>query len=463
MTSTDTIAAVATAPGTGGIAVIRVSGPRACEIVLPMFSPALPADTAARVAHYGRLADTDDVVLTIFRAPHSYTGEDTVEISCHGSLYVQNALMRCLVDAGCRTAGPGEFTRRAYMNGRMDLSQAEAVADLISARSQAQHRLALSQLHGSVSRRLTELRERMLHITALLELELDFADHEELEFADRSELKTLTAAAVAEIERLRSTFAAGNAISRGIAVAITGAPNVGKSTLLNRLVGDDCAIVSPVAGTTRDTIEREAVIGGVLFRFVDTAGLRPTTDPVELLGQQRTRRAAADARIVIALSTPGCPEVSDIVAADTADLKTEDTDTSINVTASEGRTIIHCLNKADTLADTALGASSVPDVLPISAKTGLNVDKLTDRLRQLALESDLHTDVTITNARHYEALGLALDDLHRVGDGLVNGLPTDLVAEDLRAALDHLADITGGRITPAETLNTIFERFCIGK
>lgn len=436
----DTIAAIATAPGTGGIAVIRISGPEAHTIAARIFRPKHKAieQYPPRTAIYGDIEAIDDVVLTLYTAPASFTGENVAEIACHGSLYIQRRIMQLLLAEGCRQAGPGEFTRRAFINGRIDLAEAEAVADLISARTEQQHRLALSQMHGSVSARLKELNARMLHAATLIELELDFSDHEDVEFADRRELLRLITETKQEVNRLLDSFAQGRAIREGITVAIIGRANTGKSTLMNRLVDDDCAIVSPIAGTTRDTVERTIALNGLMFRFIDTAGLRPTNDPIEQLGQERTRAAAAHAMIVISLSTPESAE--------------------IEFKPAEEQHIIHCVNKID-LCPAPVGR---PDIIALSAKRGDNIDKLLSKLFKIAQPDEMN-DVTITETRHYEALTLALADLERVTQGLNHGLPTDLVAEDLHQAINHLADITGGQITPQAVLNNIFSKFCIGK
>ena len=357
-----TICAISTAYGTGGIAVIRVSGEESIAIVDTLFKGRVAlADTPANTVRHGRierlrvtgdgLRDTevlDEVLCSVFRAPHSFTGEDTVEIACHGSMYIQQTLIQWLIDAGCRAAEPGEFTRRAFLNGKMDLTQAEAVADLIAAQSKAEKDLALSQLRGSVSTELASLRERLLHFTSLVELELDFADHEELEFADRTELKDLASEIEAKLAALMASFRTGNAIRNGIPVAIIGAPNVGKSTLLNALLGEQRAIVSDIQGTTRDTVEDTLVLDGILFRLIDTAGLRETNDTIESMGIERSRRAMERAQIVV--------HVQDASLQDAA-LQ----DAALQVSG----TVINVLNKADLLS----GESRVEsDGICISAK-----------------------------------------------------------------------------------------------
>lgn len=434
----DTIAAIATAHGVGGVAVVRVSGEKALETVCRYFNAG--KTLSVRHATYGTFSDgeksVDDVVVTYYKAPNSYTGEDVVEISCHGSSYIQREILKVLIDNGCRMAERGEFTKRAFLNGKMDLAQAEAVADLIGAKGKAAHRIAMAQMKGNVSERLRELRSKLVELAALVELELDFSDHEDVVFADREKLGETAEAIKHEIERLRRSFSQGNAIKNGIPVAIVGEPNVGKSTLINRLVGDDCAIVSDIAGTTRDTIEREVDIDGVMFRFVDTAGIRESDDQIERLGIERSRRAIEKAKVVVLLTEKGVK--GDIVGE-----------------LRDGQKLIVCENKTD------VGRCS-GKFLGISALTGDNVDELKHRIYEAGVGDEME-DVTITNARHYEALGRGLEDIVRVIDGLNSGVETDLVAEDLRGCLFHLGEICGDEVTADEVLGTIFERFCIGK
>ena len=444
---TDTICALAT-PAGGAIALIRISGSDAISIASGIFSKPI-LDAAANTVHFGIIRSEtetlDEVLLALFRAPHSYTGEDSVEISCHGSRYVIQKLLELLVQKGCRLAEPGEYTRRAYLNGKMDLSQAEAVADLIASSNQATHRLAISQMRGEISTQLTELREHLLRLTSLIELELDFSDHEDLEFADRSELLQLAQTIEAHIRKLTQTFATGQALKQGIPVAIVGKTNVGKSTLLNTLLRDDRAIVSDVHGTTRDTIEETLDIHGVTFRFIDTAGLRSTSDQVERIGIERTLQKIHDARIVIwLLDTPPTQAEADEMHQLLADKR--------------------CLcvyNKADLLPPTV---NRQPSVLYISAKHGIGIDPLKEHIFEAAGIEHLNSDeVIISNARHYDALLRAHNHLTRVLQGLQTQLSGDLLAEDLRLTLDALADITGGQITSQETLNNIFSHFCVGK
>ena len=424
----DTICALATAPG-GAIGIIRISGPQSLEILSHVFTKNI-SDAPANTIHYGHICNGDEIVdevmVSIFRAPHSYTGEDSVEISCHGSRYILNKVLELLIENGCRQAGPGEFTQRAYLNGKMDLSQAEAVADLIASTNQATHKIAMSQLRGHFSSRLAQLREQLLKLTSLLELELDFSDHEDLEFADRSELKELTQTIYQHISRLADSFHAGNAIKNGIPVAIIGAPNVGKSTLLNALVGEERAIVSDIQGTTRDAIEDTIQLGGITFRFIDTAGIRHTDDQIELMGIDRSIAAAQRALIIIMMTEPGKPY---------PDVKVRD-----------DQTVIRIENKTERF----------------QAKFGVGLDELRQKLIDAAPKTT-DTDVIVTSARHYEALIRANEHLQRVIDGLEMQLSGDLLSEDLRLTLDALAEITGGQITTNEVLGNIFKHFCVGK
>ena len=458
---TDTICAIATAPG-GAIGIVRLSGPNAIPItsrVCCRITAATPSRTAVfttiaspipiEECHGGASSPLDEAIVTLFRAPASYTGEDCVEISCHGSRYILNSLLDLLIHEGARLANPGEFTQRAFLNGKLDLSQAEAVADLIASTNSATHHVAMSQLRGHFSSELATLRDQLLHLTSLLELELDFADHEELEFADRSELLALAQTIDARITALARSFETGQALKEGIPVAIVGKTNVGKSTLLNLLLRDDRAIVSDIHGTTRDTIEDTIDIRGVTFRFIDTAGIRQTTDSIEQIGIARTYAAIDKARIVLWLidEQPTATEIADIQAH------------------CQGKALLLVQNKTDIrdLLDSGSVTSS-ETYIPISAKFGTGLQELENAIYAAA---DLHaladTDVIVTSARHYEALNRAHDSLSRVINGLLTSLPSDLVAEDLRLTLDALADITGGTITPQETLNNIFAHFCVGK
>ena len=403
-------------------------------------------EAKANSVRYGQIVRDgevlDDVLCSVFRAPHSFTGEETVEIACHGSLYIQQTLLQWLIDAGCRAAEPGEFTRRAFLNGKMDLTQAEAVADLIAAQSKAEKDLALSQLRGSVSNELGVLRERLLHFTSLIELELDFADHEELEFADRTELTALAAEIETKLAALMSSFRTGNAIRNGIPVAIVGAPNVGKSTLLNALLGEQRAIVSDIQGTTRDTIEDTLVIDGILFRLIDTAGMRDTDDTLENMGIERSRKAIERAQIVV--------HVFDNDAND---------DALLNDEMVKG-TIIEVLNKADLLKSEGVKELTNEGIL-ISAKNG-DIEPLKQELVRIARVSMQTSAVMLSNARHYEAVSRAHDAIVRVQQGLKDGLSGELLAMDLQDCLNALGEVTG-QITNAEVLANIFSKFCIGK
>ena len=380
--------------------------------------------------HYGHIKNgseiLDECMVSLFKAPHSYTGEDSAEISCHGSRYILNKVLELLVQHGCRMARPGEYTMRAYLNGKMDLSQAEAVADLIASTNKATHHLAMSQLRGGVSSELGNLREKLLKMTSLLELELDFSDHEDLQFADRNELIQLAQQIEAHITRLVTSFKTGNAIRQGIPVAIIGAPNVGKSTLLNQLLGEEKAIVSDIQGTTRDAIEDTIQVEDTTFRFIDTAGIRHTSDQIEQMGIERSLNAARRARIIIMMKEPGIP-YPDIH------------------TTSEQK-IIRIENKTEAF----------------QAKYGIGVENLKKQLLASAPHID-DTNLIITNARHYEALYRARNDLNRVLRGLNTNLSGDLLSEDLRMVIYDLAEITGGTITSQETLNNIFSHFCVGK
>lgn len=442
----DTICAISTPYGVGGIAVVRVSGEQAIELVDGLFRGRhCLTDTPAGSVRHGHIVrgeeTLDEVVCSVFRAPHSFTGEDVVEIACHGSLYIQQTLLAWLVDAGARTAQPGEFTQRAFLNGRMDLTQAEAVADLIAARSKAEKDLALSQLRGAVSDELTRLRERLLHFTSLIELELDFADHEELEFADRGELKDLAREIADKLQRLIDSFRTGNAIRHGIAVAIVGAPNVGKSTLLNALLGEQRAIVSDIQGTTRDTIEDTLLIDGILFRLIDTAGLRETSDTIENMGIARSKQAIERAQIVVCIE----------------DASLQDGSAGLQHLQAKG-TVIRVHNKADLLED---GAKSKAQGLLISAKNG-DVEPLKRELVRVAREMMQPSAVMLSNARHYEAVRRAYEAIRRVEEGLQQGLSGELLSLDLQDCLTALGEVTG-QITNQEVLNNIFSKFCIGK
>ena len=557
------IAAIATAPGTGGIAIIRLSGPDAFTITDKIFRARNRNKTVSTAEAYtmlfGNIVSTlnsseaniiagaatansvdsvrsvreekksvgeniiDEVVISVFRAPHSFTGENTVEISCHGSVYIQQEILRLLISAGARMAGPGEFTQRAFLNGRLDLSQAEAVADLINAQSAAAHTIALNQMRGNFSSKLEELRRQLLHFVSLLELELDFGDHDDLEFADRTELNAVAEAIRSQLSRLQQTFSQGNAIKNGIPVAIVGETNAGKSTLLNRLVGDNRAIVSDIHGTTRDVIEDTVNINGLTFRFIDTAGIRQTSDIIENMGIERTYEMIERAQIILwVVDSTNVTEHIEWLAERI-------------MRRTEGKRLIILLNKVDRLNDEELttlrqwfepykttvnrqdlnpngdcrpltvdcrqdlnpdgdcrpltfcdkreqpsllelpsGAKITTEgsnvdcrqntILEISAKQSINTEQLTRLLYESAQMPDLSSgDIIISNLRHYEALTHALESIDRVIDGLQMNIPADFVAQDIREALFHLAEITGGEITTDEVLGNIFAHFCIGK
>ena len=457
--SNETICAPATAHG-GALGIIRVSGPQAVEIVnkitsadVNTFLPKFETFTHI-VDKYANFEKdkissniVDEVMITVFRAPHSYTGENSVEISCHGSHYILNKVLELLIQHGCRMAEPGEFTKRAYLNGKIDLSQAEAVADLIASSNKATHQLAMSQLRGGISSELSQLRDQLLKLTSLLELELDFSDHEDLEFADRSELLSITNKINNHITRLARSFETGQAIKQGIPVAIVGKTNVGKSTLLNRLLHDDRAIVSDVHGTTRDTIEDTIDLQGITFRFIDTAGIRQTTDQVEKIGIERTFSAIDKARIILWVidEEPSIKEFNDIKQR------------------SENKKLIVVQNKIDKVKITPLTTVNFP-LITISAKQGTNISQLEQAIYQAAeIPALSDSDIIVTNARHYDALIRANEAIMRVIDGLQQQLSGDLLSEDLRQALDILSEITGGQITPNEVLGNIFTNFCVGK
>ena len=445
-----TICAISTPYGSGGIAVVRVSGESAIQIVDTLFHGRKSLlEAKAYTVHYGEIVKEqevlDQVLVSVFRAPHSFTGEDVVEIACHGSMYIQQTLLQWLVDAGCQLAKAGEFTQRAFLNGKMDLTEAEAVADLIAAQTKAEKDLALSQLRGGISNELAALRERLLTFTSLVELELDFADHEELEFADRSELFALAQEIDTTIGNLVRSFKTGNAIKQGIPVAIIGAPNVGKSTLLNALLGEERAIVSDIQGTTRDTVEDTLVLDGMLFRFIDTAGLRQTDDTIESLGIERSRQAAQKAAVLIHMQD----------AIQPVNILAELDDTS-------EKKIIQVYNKVDLIGDEAMRREGDEARIYLSAKSG-NVEVLKQELTTFAREQyDTRNAVTISNARHYEALVRAQEAIQRVQEGLQMQISGEFLSMDLQDCLSALGEITG-QITSQEVLNNIFGKFCIGK
>lgn len=476
MNQEECICALAT-PAGGTIGIIRLSGSNAITLTDKIFQSANGKsleEAKPYTLHYGEIKDKDgntidDVLVSVFRAPHSYTGENSTEISCHGSRYILQQVLHRFTEVGCRQAEPGEYTRRAYLNGKMDLSQAEAVADLIASTNKATHKMALSQLKGHFSNELSLLREKLLKMTSLLELELDFSDHEELEFADRSELQALAEEINHKITTLAHSFETGNALKQGVAVAIVGKTNVGKSTLLNRLLHEEKAIVSDIHGTTRDVIEDTTLIDGITFRFIDTAGIRKTDDIVENIGIERTFQKMEEAKIVIWLldEQPSASEIEEMK------LK------------NQGKKLLVVFNKMDKLENDKLafdkfthscgsdsseseaseGDSSEPEApLFISARTGENVSSLEQALLKAAdIPEITENDVIITSARHYEALLRAHDSLSRVLESMEMGMSGDIIAEDLKMVLEELGEITGGQISSQETLNNIFKHFCIGK
>lgn len=470
----DTICAVATAPGVGGISVIRISGSEAIGIVDQIFScrEVRTLERAKdRTAYFGRFSHEgtviDEGLVSCFRAPRSYTGEDVVEISCHGSVFIQQKLLEALTDQGCRMAGPGEFTRRAYLHGKMDLSRAEAVADLIDSESEAQHRMALTQMRGGYSAEFAQLRERLIHLTSLMELELDFSE-EDVTFADRSQLLLLLDELTKKIVRLTESFRLGNAIKRGIPVAIVGATNVGKSTLLNALLGEERAIVSDIPGTTRDTIEDVLNIDGILFRFIDTAGLRSTDDSIEALGIDRSYDKMDKASLVLLLIDAlrlSAEDYSKAIIQLLSRLGDKPYLVLLNkVDALDPQAISPIVTALDRLLSEHISTATKPLIVPISAKHGDGLDVLRSNLLQaLSLPKLTAADLVVSNARHHALLNTALESLQIVRQGLSEGLPTDLLTPDLRGAIIAIGEVTGEDITSDSVLHNIFAHFCIGK
>lgn len=463
---TDTICAISTPPGIGGIAVARVSGPESIKITQSLWKGVDLTQVKSHTAHLGNILDCDGSVLdqalvTVFKAPNSFTGDDVVEISVHGSKYIQRQLINALISSGARLADPGEFTRRAFISGKLDLAQAEAVADMIASSSKAAHRIAINQMRGGFSKRLSSLREQLLELASLLELELDFSE-EDVEFASRKKLLKIAIDVNTEVNRLLHSFKSGSAIKDGIPVAIVGETNAGKSSLLNTILGDDKAIVSDIHGTTRDIIEDTIEVGDYLFRFMDTAGLRDTTDKIESIGIDRAYSAISHARIVI------------LVIDLTQPLNTQPLQYIHNNIESDDLTkLIIALNKSD-LDGTVLTTNEIREalknckissevpILPISAKNGTGIDALLKELQKTVAADDETDNVMITNLRHCEALTKAADSSQRVISGLQDNLSGDLIAQDLRETIFHLGTITGN-ITSQDILTNIFSRFCIGK
>ena len=468
----DTICAPATVPGTGAITVIRVSGPNSFAVVDKIFrsSRGTVSGAAGYSVLFGSIVDpfdevsleerfVDEVLVSVFRAPHSYTGEDGAEISCHASSYIATQVLTLLCTAGARLAEPGEFTRRAFVNGKMDLAQAEAVADVIASSSAASHRVAVTQLKGGYSQELAKIREALVEITSLLELELDFSE-EEVEFADRSRLRSLLVSASGKVQQLSESFRLGNAIKNGVPVAIVGEPNSGKSTLLNALVGEDRAIVSDIAGTTRDSIEESLVLEGITFRFIDTAGLRESTEWVESKGIERTLKMVDSADIVLALvdATSSPDNAQRMLSSLAARMDFSCQQWLVLVNKVDLNKNVKTINKVVTSIDYKC------DILEISARSGEGLDMLRSALVSKVKErlSGASDAILVTNARHHEALRQAGESLNSALCALDDGIPSDLIAQDLRAALHHLGTITGA-ITTDEVLGEIFARFCIGK
>jgi len=456
------ICALATVPGTAAIAVIRISGSGSIEKISSLFKPAKSnfnlSEANSHTIHYGDIIFDDelldDVLVSVFRNPHSYTGEDSVEISCHGSPYIQQKLLENLINSGIRLARPGEFTMRAFLNGKMDLAQAEAVADLIASNSKTAHNLAIDQMRGGFSKRIGELRKELIGFASLIELELDFSE-ENVEFADRQQLLDLIRKIKTEIESLIQSFNFGNVLKAGIPVAIIGKPNVGKSTLLNTLLQEEKAIVSEIPGTTRDSIEDTIIIDGVAFRFIDTAGLRPTEDTIETIGIERTLEKIKQARIILFVFD---------VATCTMDQIKEVIEEHSHLINDPSKRVILIGNKIDQLIEIPKGFKDLLEMetIFVSAKRKENINLISDSLLKSVSREQIEDNAIVSNTRHYEALSNSLDALNSVEEAMLQGISSDLVASDIRQALYHLGTITG-QIVNDDILDHIFKNFCIGK
>ncbi|UNY97769.1 tRNA uridine-5-carboxymethylaminomethyl(34) synthesis GTPase MnmE [Zhouia spongiae] len=465
MQSQDNIIALATPGGAGAIAIIRISGNDAVTIVAPFFKSIKNKDLRkqkSHTLHLGHIADgdkvLDEVLVSVFKGPHSYTGENTIEISCHGSPYIQQEIIQLFLRNGCRMADAGEFTLRAFLNGKMDLSQAEAVADLIASDNAASHQIAMQQMRGGFSNEIQKLREELLNFASLIELELDFAE-EDVEFADRTQFKILVDKIEHVLKRLIDSFAVGNVIKNGIPIAIVGEPNVGKSTLLNAILNEERAIVSDIAGTTRDTIEDEISIGGVGFRFIDTAGIRETQDVVESIGIKKTFEKIEQSQVVVYLFDSSLPFTNQI------DHKQVQVEIEKIKNKFPLKPLVIIANKVDKLDNRQISdlKSQIPDIHFLSAKTGQGVEELTNKLLEFVNTGALRNNETIvTNTRHYDSLLKSLEEIEKVKFGLQDELSGDLLAIDIRQALYHLGEITG-EISSDDLLGNIFSNFCIGK
>ncbi len=464
----DTICAMATPPGMGAIAVIRISGNKSIEVCGKLFRPKNKKlkleEVNSHTIHLGEISVDneliDEVLLSIFKNPNSYTGEDSIEISCHGSEYIQQKIIESLISNGIRLANPGEFTLRAFLNGKFDLSQAEAVADLIASQSRISHDLALDQMRGKFSDVIKDLREKLINFASLIELELDFSE-EDVEFADRNELKIVLNKLDTEIESLVDSFSVGNVIKKGIPVAIVGKPNVGKSTLLNAILNEERAIVSEIPGTTRDTIEDTIIINGVSFRFIDTAGLRDSTDKIESIGIERTYEKIDKAKVILYvfdINKTNCEEIKTTMEEFLVHIK------SLPDESSHNKKFILIANKTDTLVEAPHGFKSMVEMecLFVSAKRKENINLIIDNLSTYIEQEKVSDTTIVTNTRHYEAFIKIRESIKSIQQGFENGIPSDLIASDIRNALHHLGEITG-EITTNEILENIFSKFCIGK